>query len=125
MDRTDNFFKLGPAKMSDARVFTDYRTATTREEYNKQKNKLFKDNEYRIYLQENAEYIIENEWQNNKKLYFVNNTNCIHNYNTAVDPQTFYVERSKYDTIYGKKNNLYPCQQYSDYRLTYTKESRC
>lgn len=125
MDRTDNFFKIGPAKMSDARIFTDYRTATTREEYNKQKKNIVRDDEYRLYLQQNAENIIDNEWQLNKNLYFICNKNCIHNYNTSVNPKTFYVERAKYDTIYQTNKNLYPCQQFNDFRLTQTKGSNC
>ena len=117
----DNYFKIGPAKMSDARIFTDYRTATTREEYNKHTVNIIRDDDYRLYLQQNAENILDNEWDKNKKSYYVGNKNCIHNYTTAVNPKTFYVETSKYDSTYHTNKNIYPCQQLNDYRLTHTK----
>lgn len=121
MEKTDNYFKVGPAKMSDARIFTDYRTATTREEYNKCKQGIKMNDDYRMYLQQNAEKIINYEWNLNKNLYFVNNNNCIHNYNTSVNPKTFYNERINYDISYHSNKNLFPCQQYKDFRLTQTK----
>ena len=116
----DNYFKIGPAKMADGRIFTDYRTATTREEYNKFKNNIVRDDDYRMYLQSNAEVIIDKEWIFNKNLYAVKNINCIHNYATSVNPKTFYDERTKYDSIKNTRENLYPCKSMNDYRMTQT-----
>lgn len=106
--------------MADARMFTDYRTATTREEINKSKNNIVRDDDYKLFLQKNAEVIIDKEWYNYKNAYAVKNINCIHNYQTSVNPKTFYDERTKYDSLKNTKVNLYPCKQMYDYRMTQT-----
>jgi hypothetical protein len=112
----DNFFKGCPAKMSDGRLFTDYRTATRREEYVKYINDIVRDDDYRMFLQKNTDKITENEWEYLKKnkRCFVNN--CVHNYPTRVVPPMFVEERNNYNQAAMKKAT-FKCQNLEDYRL--------
>ena len=121
----DNYYKIGPAKMSDARIFTDYRTATTREEVNKHLTHIKRDDEYRMYLQNNANNILNDDWNRTKTKYSVPLINCVHVYGTSVDPKSFLIEREKYDRSFMSKQNMYPCEKYSDYRMTETNNTTC
>ncbi len=121
----DNYFKASPAKMSDGRIFTDYRTATTREENNKYNNKIYRDDDYRVFLQKNAEKILDSNWEEYKKNVGSKTIECVHTYPTRVVPSSFREERVKYDTLFEKNRDfIYPCQQMNDYRLTQTKGSK-
>lgn len=121
----DNFFGGCPAKMSDGRLFTDYRTATRREEYVKYINNFVRDDEYRLFLQTNGEKIMDKEWNYNKKNRSCWVNECVHNYPTRVYPPWFVEERIKYDSLFmPNKKVSYPCQTEPDYRMTDTKETR-
>jgi hypothetical protein len=74
----DNYFKMCPAMMSDGRIFTDYRTSTTREQYNKISGGFARDDDYRLYLQSNGSNILNGEWENNKKKYYCFPNVCYH-----------------------------------------------
>lgn len=117
----DNYFKASPAKMSDGRIFTDYRSSTTREEYNKYKMNITRNDEYRLYLQNNADKILNNQWNNCKKNIATKTIECIHTYPTRVFPSSFYEERVKYDSLFDPNRTIiYPCKKMADYRLTQT-----
>lgn len=114
----DNYFQTCPPKMSDGRLFTDYRTAVRREEYIKYVNKILRDDDYRMFLQQGAEKIMDNEWkflkQNNSC--FVNE--CVHNYPTRVIPEMFNQEKRNYDMLANKSRNIkFECKNMNDYRL--------
>ena len=119
----DNYFKSCPAKMSDGRLLTDYRTAVRREEYNKYINNIVRDDEYRIFLQKNSEKIMDNEWSHlkNTKSCWVNQ--CVHNYPTRVYPPWFVEERQNYDSL-ASKTKKFPCEKFNDYRMSITKDSQ-
>lgn len=51
----DNIFKSCPPKMEDGRFLTDYRTDSARNQYIKSINGLVRDDDYRIFLQQNTE----------------------------------------------------------------------
>lgn len=117
----DNYFKQCPPMMADGRLFTDFRTATRREEYNKFVNNITRDDEYRAFLQLNAKTILDAEWQYTKdrKSCWVNK--CIHNYPTRVHPGWFVEERRNYNILETPlANNQFPCSHYKDYRTTCT-----
>lgn len=121
----DNFFKTCPPKMSDGRLFTDYRTATRRNEYVKYVNNIVRDDDYRVFLQKNADTIMDNEWDYNRrnKSCWVNE--CVHNYPTRVYPPWFAEERIKYDSLFDPNRRVrYVCSNKNDYRLTETKNTK-
>jgi hypothetical protein len=120
----DNFFKQCPAKMSDGRLFTDYRTATRREEYVKYINNIVRDDEHRMFNQCNAELIMDGEWQYNKKNKSCQVAECVHTYPTRMYPPWFVEERLKYDSLSNPSRKVrYSCDRKPDYRMVQTSDS--
>ena len=96
----DNFYKNTPAKMSDGRFLTDYRSSNVRELNNMYVNNVTNSNNYRRLLQLNGEKFIDNEFCNYKKVYTeTNNDKCIHNYSTVVRSGDHYDELHKHNKI--------------------------
>ena len=58
----DNYFQECPPMMDDGRLFTDYRSSQVREELFRHKNCVISENEARTLRIENAEEIMDNEW---------------------------------------------------------------
>lgn len=126
MDNIYKNFTTGhgcPAKM-DYSQCTDYRSANTRESHNKHKNNIHDEDEYRMFLQNNATTIMNNTWTN------LNNKSCkpsvcVHNqFQTRMSPGQFYDQITLHDDVRTGKivqNDLkYPvCKKYDDYRATY------
>lgn len=89
----DNYFKQCPPKMNDSRGFTDYRSSQVREEFFRHNNCLKSENETRLFRTDNADVIIDNEWESilnknycrpNKYCYHLAPTTRVTNeYNTA------------------------------------------
>ena|ERR1700744_701928 len=122
---SDNFFKGCPAKMEDARYLTDYRSAVRREEYVKYINGIVRDDDYRLFLQDNAETVMDKEWQYYRKNKSCWVNECIHNYPTRVFPPWFVEERLKYDSLHNPNRKvMFPCKPKSDYRMTDTKGTK-
>jgi hypothetical protein len=118
---TDNFFKGCPAKMSDARLFTDYRTPTRREEYIKYINGIVRDDDHRMFLQGNADVIMDKEWDYYRQNHSCWMSECIHTYPTRVYPPLFVEERIKYDNLSNPNRKvIYKCTPKADYRATHT-----
>jgi len=121
----DNFFKTCPPKMSDGRLFTDFRTPVRREEYVKYINGIVRDDEYRLFLQQNAETILDQEFEYNKKTKSCWVNDCVHTYPTRVYPPWFAEERKNYDTLQMPNRKVFfPCTQNADYRATQTKGTK-
>lgn len=59
----DNYFQECPPMMNDGRLFTDYRSSQVREELFKHKKCIMSENEARTLRIENAEDILDNEWE--------------------------------------------------------------
>jgi hypothetical protein len=95
---TDNFFKQCPPMNSDARQLGDYKTATQRNEYIKYVNDIWRDDQYRLFLQVNGETIINREMEYHLKNNecFVNE--CIHTFPTNSTPSEYAAEMNKYNT---------------------------
>ena len=121
----DNFYHDCPPMMSDGRHFTDYQTATRRNEYIKYINTIFRDDNYRLFLQQNANPILDNVWNFHKR-----NTNCwkngcVHVYPLRSIPRHFVEERNAHNLLHKitpppATNANRSCRKYADYRTTYT-----
>jgi hypothetical protein len=121
----DNFFKNCPPKMEDSRQLTDYRTATRREEYIKYVNNVIRNDDYRLFLQQNGNRFMDDEWNYYKNTGSCWTNECVHNYPTRVYPPWFVEERHRYDQLQKPvRNQIYKCSDKLDYRLTETDESK-
>ena len=119
----DNYFQNCPPMMEDqGRHLTDFKTATRRNEYIKYINDIWRDDQYRLFLQLNGGKILDNEWAWHKKNNSCWVNDCIHHYPTRNSPRHFVQERQAYDSVYNLKTNrqlapMRKCNTYRDYRL--------
>jgi hypothetical protein len=122
---SNNFFKGCPALMSDARFLTDYRTPTTREQYNKYINGIVRDDDYRMFLQQNGTKIMDDEWAKDKKNNSCFPNECIHMFPTRSTPGMMYDEMNLYNaTRRGKLAKPLPvCSTQPDYRASQTTQT--
>lgn len=119
----DNYFQNCPPRMSDqGRHLGDYKTATRRNEYIKYINDIWRDDQYRVFLQLNGKEILDKEWEYHKRRNrcFVND--CVHNYPTRVNPRHFRQEMEAYNSIFNLRTNealapMRKCKPYKDFRL--------
>jgi hypothetical protein len=122
---TDNFYRNCPPMMSDGRLFTDYRADIRTNEYIKYVNGIGRDDEYRIFLQENGEEILDKQWDVTRKNKSCWNNECIHSYPTRVYPPWFTEERKAVDSVFDPNRKVkYLCPQFADYRATHTKGTK-
>ena len=119
----DNFYSNCPPMMSDSRHLTDYRSSIRMNDYIRYVNNIWRDDDYRLFLQKNGKQIMDREWKYLKKnsSCFVNP--CVHNYPTRVNNNQLIQEKIIYDSIFDKNTNeqlkaFRVCCQYDDYRLT-------
>lgn len=119
----DNYFQSCPPMMNDqGRHLTDFRSETSRNEYIKYINDIWRDDQYRLFLQLNGKEIMDNEWKFNKKRNSCWVNDCIHKYPTRANPRHFAQEREAYDSIFNIATNkqmapMRECHVYKDYRL--------
>lgn len=107
--------------MSDGRLFTDYRTSTRRDEYIKYINNIIRNDEYRIFLQKNADTIMNDAWDYDKKYKSCWVNECVFNYPTRVYPPWFVQEMHNYNQLQNPNRTKYfPCPKFADYRMTDT-----
>jgi len=119
----DNYFQSCPPMMEDqGRPLTDFRSPTSRNEYIKYINDIWRDDQYRLFLQTNGQELLDREWNFNKKRNSCWVNDCIHNYPTRANPRQFAQEREAYDSIYDMKTNkalapMRQCPKFKDFRL--------
>jgi len=119
----DNYFQNCPPMMEDqGRHLGDYKSATRRNEYIKYINDIWRDDQYRLFLQLNGKEILDREWEYNKKRNSCWVNDCVHNYPTRANPRHFNQEREVYDSISNLRTNrqlapMRECKQYKDFRL--------
>uniref|UniRef100_A0A6C0ACK9 Uncharacterized protein n=1 Tax=viral metagenome TaxID=1070528 RepID=A0A6C0ACK9_9ZZZZ len=118
----DNFYHECPAEMSDGRIFSEFKTATRRNEYIKYVNGIYSNDQYRLFLQENGKQLSDNIFN-----YYKTNENCrvnpcVHNHKTArvtpedmADEMKRYNQRAMNNYRTDKKNK--GCIRYKDFRL--------
>ena len=58
----DNYFKGCPPRMDDARFLTDYRSQDTINQSIQKMNGIVRDDDYRLFLQQNAGTIMDRQW---------------------------------------------------------------
>jgi hypothetical protein len=118
----DNFYSNCPARMDDGHFLTNYKTASSYNEYIKFMNGIVRDDDYRLFLQLNADKIMDSEWLYLKKNDSCWNNACVHKYNTRMDPRFFVQERDDANLLF--RTNELPkrlnCPRFADYRLTTT-----
>ena len=125
----DNFYKGCPAKMADGRFLTDYRTANAREQYIKTINGFHRDDDYRMFLQQSANQIMDKEWDFFRAEASCNTTCCVHKYPTRTTPGANFEELAIYNAVQSGKlkstDKMYPsCTNLADYRMTDTPKSK-
>lgn len=117
----DNFYQECPGRMSDGRVFSEYKTATRRNEYIKYVNGIYNNDQYRMFLQQNGKQIMDNM----HTYHLANNSckvnPCVHTYPTRVVPGDMAEEMKKHnkrakERYTSNKPNL-GCPKYANYRL--------
>src|SRR5690606_28863493 len=119
----DNYFQSCPPMMEDGgRHMNDYQSATRRNEYIKYVNDIWRDDQYRLFLQLNGKEIMDREWAYNRQNNSCWVNDCVHNYPTRQNPRQFFQEREAYDSIFNLKTNkemapLRQCRKYRDFRL--------
>jgi hypothetical protein len=120
---TDNYFKGCPAKMGDARFLTDYRSSTTRDQYNKHINHIVRDDDYRMFLQKNGANIMDKEWTYLRKNESCWPNECIHIFPTRSTPGMLFEEMNLYDNV-REKGCGPKCKPQPDYRVSQTPDTR-
>jgi hypothetical protein len=109
--------------MEDARHLTDYRTATRREEFVKYVNNIVRNDDYRLFLQKNANNLMDSVWDYHKSVGSCPVNECVHTYPTRVYPPWFVEERMKYDSLFDpSRKEKYACAPRIDYRLNENKQ---
>jgi hypothetical protein len=117
----DNYFQSCPARMSDARIWTDYRTSHRRELYNMHINGFNRSDDFRLFYQKNADQLLDNEWCNMKNV-SCHTYPCFHNYPTRPTQGHMYEEMNVYNNVRTGASNKFPsCESLNDYRTTLTK----
>jgi hypothetical protein len=116
----DNYYKNCPAKMDDGRFTTNYKTSSCINEYIKYVNGITRDDDYRLFLQMNADKLMNIEWDHLKKNDSCWNNACVHNYPLRMDPRDFTKERLDANLLFQKNSlpDTLQCKRYADYRLT-------
>jgi len=117
----NNYYKQCPALMSDGRILSDYESDTKRNEYIKYLNSIYRDDDYRLFLQYNADKIMNKEWEYLKNDYSCHVGSCTHNYPTRTNLANFKDEMVNTDNAFkflkSKRTNV--CDpSLKDYTLT-------
>lgn len=118
----DNFFKNCPPKMNDqGRHLSDFQSDTRRDEYIKYINDIYRDDQYRLFLQTNGKELLDREWayyNKNDRCWY---NGCVHNYPTRTLQRQMVQERMAYDSMTDLNTNaqlapLRQCKKLDDYR---------
>lgn len=120
----DNYYRNCPARMDDGRFTTNYKSSSSYNEYIKYMNGITRDDDYRLFLQINADKLMNSEWLYLKKNESCWNNACVHNYPLRMDPRLFVEERQNANMLFQKKElgETFKCAKFADYRMTDTNE---
>jgi len=83
---------------------------------------LLKHCDYRLFLQINADKLMDAEWLYLRKNDSCWNNACIHKYSLRMDPRLFVQEREDANTLFKSKElpENFKCTRYVDYRMSET-----
>lgn len=115
----DNFFKGCPAKMDDhGRFLSNFKNDTLYNEEIRYLNGIYRDDEYRLFLQINGNKIITDEFNYYKNKYanHCNGKYLVHMYPTSPTSLDFINERLVYDN-YMKTGIAFPRPDFKDFVL--------
>ena len=120
----DNFFKLPcPPKMEDqGRQLTDYNSGTRRNEYIKYINDIYRDDQYRLFLQRHGKEFMDREFEHDLKNYSCRKNACIHNGPTRTNARIMVDEKLAFNSIFNPALNekyapLRRCTTMRNYRM--------
>ncbi len=118
----DNYYKNCPPRMDDGRFTTNYKTASSYNEYIKYVNGITRDDDYRLFLQLNANRLMDAEWIYLRQNDSCWNNACVHKYPLRMDPRDFAKERMDANLLFRSKvlPESFECAKYADYRCTET-----
>lgn len=118
----DNYYKNCPPKMDDGRFTTNYKSSSSYNEYVKYMNGITRDDDYRLFLQINADKLMDSEWLYFRKNDSCWNNACVHKYNLRMDPRDFVKEREQANMLFQKRElpESFACNKYADYRMCQT-----
>jgi len=121
----DNYYQRCPAMMNDqGRNLTNFKTSNTYNEEMRYLNGVYRDDDYRLFLQNYGKQIAFKQFQSlrNANLATCEPTDCVHIYPTSPMTMDFINERLAYDSIQDPRTNeqyknLRRCIIYKDYTL--------
>lgn len=117
----DNYFQnCPPVMMQDGgRELGDFKTATRRNEYIKYINGMWRDDQYRVFLQSNGREIQNREWDWYSKGNRCREQGCVHIYPTLSTTEQYVEERKLAEAQLQRprKSCKMPCAKFDDYRL--------
>ena len=118
----DNYYSNCPPRMDDARFTTNYKLDSAINEYIKYMNGITRDDDYRLFLQLNADKLMDSEWLYLRRNDSCWNNACVHKYPLRMDPRLFEQERQNADMLfkYSELPENLKCIKYTDYRATET-----
>lgn len=118
----DNYYENCPARMDDGRFTTNYKSSSSYNEYIKYMNGITRDDDYRLFLQINADKLMNSEWDYLKKKDSCWNNACVHNYSLRMDPRMFAEERQNANLLFQKRElpEKFKCAKFADYRMSDT-----
>ena len=118
----DNYYKNCPPRMEDGRFTTNYKSASSINEYIKYMNGITRDDDYRLFLQLNADKLMDSEWLYLRQNDSCWNNACVHHYPLRMDPRLFSQERENANMLFQQKElpNSFKCTDYADYRMNET-----
>lgn len=118
----DNHFQNCPPKMSDGRLFQDFKTATRRNEYIKYMNGIVRDDDYRMMLQSNSSSILQRTLDYHNSVSKCEQNSCVHKYGTRTTPAEFAEEMAMYNALNDPKNQnaqaTYQCPKRDNYKMS-------
>jgi hypothetical protein len=119
----DNYFKGCPPRMNDGRFITDYRSADNVNLHIMAINGIRRDDDYRCFLQNNAQRIMDNQWNLAKKTQSCQTNACLHNYPTRTNLNMQREELQLYNAVRTNRvkngDSNYPvCRNGPDYRAS-------
>ncbi len=117
MNARDNRYCECPSLMNYS-TMTDRRMPNRREQYIMRTNGIVRDDEYRMFLQQNTDIILENEWNYYKKNYSCFPNQCIHNQPLTPPPVAHTRELQEYNLSKLNPENRQMCTKMEDYRMT-------
>jgi hypothetical protein len=86
-------------------------------------NDIYRDDQYRLFLQLNGKEVMDREWNYHNKHNRCWVNDCIHHYPTRSLPNHMWQERQAYDSIFNNNTNrqfapLRQCTRFKDFRTT-------